>query len=327
MKPLRLIFAALILASPLLAQDESGVSLTIRFADGSSRFYVGEIIPVELSFKASILDMYDMEMRNYDRSGRLNIEGFHVMPPGRDPLERYYSTGAFMGGGLGGARELSSEPQVMREDLNEWAALDKPGHYSLYVTSGRVTRRTPSKAEPLELRSNDLEFDVVAADAAWQQQTLSTAVATLNIGSSTEAEKTAALRVLRFLDTPASIHELVFFLGTRGDRSGWNEIAGLAGSRYQNLVVEEFERQMSTPDIALTADYLYILAKLKVQLDHGHLPPYPEKDAEQQKIWNERMQAREKELKKLQDSLYDKTAMLVASKRGEAKAQTVQTLL
>jgi|HubBroStandDraft_4_1064222.scaffolds.fasta_scaffold06213_4 hypothetical protein len=327
MKPLRLIFAALILASPLLAQDESGVSLTIRFADGSSRFYVGEIIPVELSFKASILDMYDMEMRNYDRSGRLNIEGFHVTPPGRDPLKRYYSTGAFMGGGLGGARELSSEPQVMREDLNEWVALDKPGHYSLYVTSRRVARRTPSKAEPVELRSNDLEFDVVAADAAWQQQTLSTAVATLNIGSSTEAEKTAALRVLRFLDTPASIHELVFFLGTRGDRSGWNEIAGLAGSRYQNLVVEEFERQMSTPDIALTADYLYILAKLKVQLDHGHLPPYPEKDAEQQKIWNERMQAREKELKKLQDSLYDKTAMLVATKRGEAKAQTVQTLL
>ena len=75
--------------------------------------------------------MYDMEMRNYDRSGRLDIEGFHVTPPGRDPLERYYSTGAFMGGGLGGARELSSEPQVMR-------ALDKPGHYFLYVTSGRV---------------------------------------------------------------------------------------------------------------------------------------------------------------------------------------------
>jgi len=327
MKPLRLIFAALILSSPLLAQNESGVSLTIRFADGTSRFHAGEIIPLELSFKASIPDMYDMEMRNYDRSGRLNIEGFQVAPPGRDPLECYYSTGAFMGGGLGGPRELSSEPQVMHEELNEWVALDKPGHYSLYVTSGRVTRRTSSKAEPVELRSNDLEFDVVAADAAWEQQTLSTAVATLNMTSSTEDERTAALRVLRFLDTPASVHELVFRLGTRGDRSGWNEIAGLAGSRYQNLVVQELERQMSIPDITLTADYLYILAKLKLQLDHEPLLPYPQKDAEQQKIWSERMQAREKELKKLQDSLYDKTAMLVATKRGEARAQTVQTLL
>jgi hypothetical protein len=327
MKALVLTFTVLILASPMFGQNESGVSLTIRFADGTSRFHVGEIIPVELSFKASIPDMYDMEMRNYDRSGRLNIEGFHVTPPGRDPLERYYSTGAFMGGGLGGARELSSEPQVMREELNEWIALDKPGHYSLYVTSGRVTRRTPSEAEPVELRSNSLEFDVVAADAAWQQQTLGTAIATLNMESSTEAEKTAALQVLRFLDTPASVHELVFRLGTRGDRSSWDEIAGLAGSRYQNLVVQELERQMSAPDIALTGDYLYILAKLKAQLDHDPLPPYPQSDAEQQKIWNERMQAREKELKELLDSLYGKTAMLVATKRGEAKAETVQTLL
>jgi hypothetical protein len=327
MRLLRLTFAALILASPLLAQNESGVSLTIRFADGTSRFHVGEIIPIELSFKASIPDTYDMEMRNYDRSGRLDIEGFHVTPPGRDPLERYYSSGAFIGGGLGGARELSSEPQVMREELNEWIALDKPGHYFLYVTSGRISRRAPNSAEALELRSNDLEFDIVAADPAWQLQTLSTAVATLNMGSSTEAEKTAALPVLRFLDTPGSVHELVFRLGTRGDRSAGNEIAGLAGSRYQNLVVQELERQMSAPDIALTSDYLYILAKLKLQLDHDPLPPYPQKDPKQQKIWNERMQAQEKELKRQQDSLYDKTAMLVSSKRGEARAQTVQTLL
>ena len=130
MRLLRLTFAALILASPLLAQNESGVSLTIRFADGTSRFHVGEIIPIELSFKASIPDTYDMEMRNYDRSGRLDIEGFHVTPPGRDPLERYYSTGAFIGGGLGGARELSSEPQVMREELNEWIALARLIHES-----------------------------------------------------------------------------------------------------------------------------------------------------------------------------------------------------
>ena len=319
--------AFLILASPLLPQDEIAASLTIRFVDGTNRFHVGEMIPVELSFKAALPETYDMNTRNYDRSGRLDFEQFHVTPPGRDPLQSYYSTGSFIGGGLGSSRVLSSEPEIMREDLNEWVALDKPGHYSLYVTSGRVSRRTPDKAEPVELRSNSLDFDVVAADPAWQQQTLSTAVAILNMGSSTEAEKTTALRALRFLDTPASVHELVFRLGTRGDRSGWNEIAGLAGSRYQNLVVTELDKQMSAPDIALTADYLFILAKLRFQLEHDPLPPYPQKDVAQQTIWSERMRAREKELKELQDSLYEKTAMLVVSKHEEAKAQTVQTLL
>jgi len=88
MKPLRLTLAVLILVAPLSAQQESGVSLTIRFANATSRFHVGEVIPIELSFKASSPDMYDMEMRNYDPGGRLNIEQFHVTPPGRDALAK-----------------------------------------------------------------------------------------------------------------------------------------------------------------------------------------------------------------------------------------------
>ena len=334
MKPLRLSLAVPILTlatlaptSSLSAQEENGISLAIRFTDGTSRFHVGEVIPVELSFKAPIPDTYDMEMRNYDRSGRLNIEQFHVTPPGRDPLERYYSIGGFMGGGLGGSRALSNEPQTMREDLNEWVALDKPGHYSLYVTSDRVTRRTQGKDEPVPLRSNSLEFDVVAADAAWQQQTLSTAVSTLSMASGTDGEKTSALRVLRFLDTPASVHELVLRLGTQGDRSEWNEVAGLSGSGYQNLVVRELEQQMSAPDVALTSSYLSILAKLKLQLDHEPLPPYPQKDTKRQKIWNERMHAQDEDLKGLQDGLYEKAAAMVSMKRGRARAETVETLL
>jgi hypothetical protein len=326
MKPLRLTLTVLILVAPLSAQ-ESGVSLTIRFANATSRFHVGEVIPIELSFRASSPDMYDMEMRNYDRSGRLNIEQFHVTPPGRDPLQRYYSIGGFIGGGLGGPRGLSSEPQIMREDLNEWVALDQPGHYSLYVTSQRVSRHAGVKNEPVELRSNSLEFDIVAADAAWQQQILSSALTTLNMESSTPQEKNAAVRTLRFLDTPSSAQELVHLLGAHSDGNTWNEVAGLAASRYQTLVVRELERQMTAPEIGVTADYLYILAKLRFQLDHEPPPPYPEKDLQQQKSWTDRRQAEDKEFMELQDSLYTKAASVVSTKWGTARAETVQTIL
>ena len=74
MKPLRLILTTLILAAPLSAQQDSDISLSVRFLNRTSRFHVGEVIPLELSFKASSLVVYDMEMRNYDRSGRLDIE-------------------------------------------------------------------------------------------------------------------------------------------------------------------------------------------------------------------------------------------------------------
>jgi hypothetical protein len=42
--------------------------------------------------------------------------------------------------------------------------LDNPGHYTLYVTTGRASQRGATKNEPQELRSNSLEFDVIAAD-------------------------------------------------------------------------------------------------------------------------------------------------------------------
>ena len=98
---LRFILPILVIfvAYPAKAQEETGASLVIGFANGTSVFHVGEIIPIELTFSASGPRKFDMEQRNYDRSGRLNIERFHVTPPGRDPLEKYYSIGGFMGGG------------------------------------------------------------------------------------------------------------------------------------------------------------------------------------------------------------------------------------
>lgn len=69
MKPLRLLFAALTLASHLSAQKGERCFSEIRFADGTNQVPCGEIIAVELSFKASISDIYDTQMRNYDRSG------------------------------------------------------------------------------------------------------------------------------------------------------------------------------------------------------------------------------------------------------------------
>jgi hypothetical protein len=119
----------------------------------------------------------------------------------------------------------------------------------------------------------------------------------------------------------------VHLLGTHSDGSHWNETAGLAGSRYQSLVVRELEQQMSAPDTAVTGNYLYILAKLKFQLDHEPPSPYPEKDPQQQKSWTDRRQAEDKEFMELQDSLYTRAASLVSSKRGAARAETVQTLL
>lgn len=300
-------------------------SLTIRFPQPVNQFHVGEAIPIELLFSSTIPNTFSMSTRSYDRSGRLDEEKFHVSPEGRDPLHNYYEIGAFMGGGLGSSLTLTSEPHVLHEDLNEWVTLDHPGHYTLYVTTGRVSRQASPRNEPMELRSNSLEFDVVAADQAWLQQSLFTAQSILDNPASTDEQKTAALRTLRFLDSPASVRELVHRLG-KPEKDLWDPVAGLAGSRQQALVVKELEQQLGAPDTAITSNYIYILAKLKSQLGQEPLPGYP-KDQQKQAAWHELARKRSEEFAALEDDLYRTTATLVQKKWGSAKAETVRTLL
>ena len=272
-----------------------------------------------------------MSTRNYDRSGRLLMEQFHVDPAGRDPLHDHYEGGlfgGFIGGGAsGGDKQLSADPETIREELNEYVALDKPGHYSLYATSGRVIRRDGAKFENVTLRSNTLEFEVVDASPGWQAQTLATALAVLRDSASTYDEKRAAARTLRFLDSPDSVRELARQITAPGDDSRWEFVAGILGSRHRQEAVAALEAQLTAPDAAITQEFISALSETKFALDHQLLPPYPGDDPEPRKAWEARAQEIVKQYQQLQDDFYAQAARLAGSKSGTARAETVRTLL
>lgn len=322
--------ALLLFSVAACAQQPDSVSFTIRFSQPATQFHVGETIPIDLLFSSSLSGIFGMSTRSYDRSGRLDEEKFHVTPEGRDPLRHYYESGLVFGGGLSGVATLTNEPHVLHEDLNEWIALDHPGHYTLYVTTGRVFRQEDTRNESIELRSNSLDFEIVPADPAWLQRSLFTAQSILDNPSSTGEQKTAALRTLRFLDSPASVQELIRQLAkpdTNPAKDQWDAVAGLAGSQQQAMVVRELEQQFGSPDTAITQQYLYLLAKLKSQLDKEPLPAYPQDDQQKQAAWRELWQKQSKEFDALENDLYRTTSALVQKKWGSAKAETVRTLL
>src|ERR1700751_830957 len=85
-----------------LTSTVTDARLTVSIPGGRTSFREGEIIPLELSFTSTVDERYRAESRNYDRSGRLNIEKYCLEPEARDPLADYFSTVMTMGGGLSG---------------------------------------------------------------------------------------------------------------------------------------------------------------------------------------------------------------------------------
>jgi hypothetical protein len=129
-----------------IGMAQSGqVKLTVRLANNAKQFHVGEMIPIKLSFSASVPDTFEMDSRMYDRSGRLGLEGFMVTPKGRDPLQAFYQLRtSFIGGGLSqGPKRLTSTPETIAEEAsheNHYAYVCINGNHRISLGSGPKRR-------------------------------------------------------------------------------------------------------------------------------------------------------------------------------------------
>ncbi len=107
--PLLLVGIAVV---PACAQSAPPVDpkivLEVSIATNQREFHIGETIPLQLSFSSTVKDHYQVNMAQYDRSGRMNYDRFEVSPANGavDPLPTYT-------GGMGGPttfKYLTPEP-------------------------------------------------------------------------------------------------------------------------------------------------------------------------------------------------------------------------
>lgn len=141
-----------------------------------------------------------------------------------------------MGGGLRGMPELSDKPEVVAAELNEWIRFDKPGHYRLYVVSGRVSsKRDPDdrygSGTSTAAVSNVVEFDILPADDKWARQALNEAKAVLG---RPDGDQRAALR---FLGTTDAASEMVRRLRGSDHNCDFESTFGLISSPHRDFVI------------------------------------------------------------------------------------------
>jgi hypothetical protein len=257
------------------------VRVTLALPSDHNVFQTGEIIPLTLSFTSTAKGRYWADDRNYDRSGRLEIEHYCLEPEAPEPLQSYFAVGAYMGGGLFSTRALDTTLFPAHADLNEYAS-PAPGHYRLYVISDRVWRapdpheETPYGRISEIVRSNAIEFEVRPASAQWQQQQLQDALAILANAPETKPGPTKlddpvrlAARQLRFLNTRQSTQQLAKLFSGRGDGEsyGWEFAFGLFGSPYRQLAIDSMRKEFAAPGHAITADFLETLVRLQITAD------------------------------------------------------------
>jgi hypothetical protein len=133
--------------------------LEVSIATNQREFRIGETIPLQLSFSSAAKDRYQINMAQYDRSGRMNYEHFRISPSegAVDPLPTY--DGSM--GGLTNFKFLTMEPWTIKLNLNEWVRFTQPGEYRLTILSNRSGIRDPSKG--FGTLSNEITLNIVLA--------------------------------------------------------------------------------------------------------------------------------------------------------------------
>ena len=306
-----------------LTSTVTDAKLALSFADARTSYREGEIIPMVLSFTSTVDKRYRAADRNYDRSGRLDIDTYCLDPEARDPLADYIFGG--FGGGIGGERQLSETPFAATAELNEWRQ-PRPGHYRLWVVTHRVSGE-PSSLETgrvgVTLRSNTIEFDVIRSEAQSSAKQLQEARATYQ--NATGDQQKEAARRLRFLSTKESTETLAkLFWSLNGQPRGTDLMFGLFGSPYRAEAIAAMRREISTPDHPITQDFLSMFTELQIA---GERPPLdPAEYGGGLQNWRDswrKMGEREREVKK---AALTAIAAALPQKVGRARALTLEAL-
>jgi hypothetical protein len=343
---IRLVFPIALLAATatLLAQGSDDpcssnpnppgdVALRLSLKNGRTVFHEGEMITLNLQYSADVPKEYIASTANYDRSGRLEgADVFCIDPdPDVDPLHDYFSSlMAIMGGGLSSEVDVGEKPFEIDLDLNEWKTLP-PGSYHVTVVGNRIKRGTEADMRKwnkpnIPLRSNSVEFEVVAADPDWQAAQLGAATRTLDSPDASDEEKKHAARVLRFLGSEGATRELARRYLSSGDGFSWEMKFGLFGSPHRALAIDAMRAELTDAQHPVTQEYVDTLVRLEMQSDeHYRMPRY---DPSHQEEFNKAREAYEAEFKKRVNNYFSEAAEFAAAKQQpEARAMSASEIL
>ncbi|HKW98394.1 MAG TPA: hypothetical protein VJN43_11730 [Bryobacteraceae bacterium] len=282
-------------ALPDSAANPDDVSFVLRLTKSTPVYHTGEVIEFEISYSSTTEKKYHGTFTTPDPD--VAVVTLHLSPMGDAFDRRRLHESDFAGSILSGNGDLGSQPMTTSGDLAKWYRFDKPGHYTLMVTSPEISRvksfEEGGGVEPLTLESNPVDFDILPRDAAWESQELWSIENILeNKPDSTQLQN--AYHRLAMLDTPGAARKLVQLYLASADGSADSHIfhRALRESSNAGVIVPLLDAALSDPMVSPPANSAQLLADLQVIRQLGPPPEQPP-DAASLEAWQKKLQERQ----------------------------------
>lgn len=319
------LFLAILSAHPLRATNPDDIDFRLCPVKDSHSYHLGEPIEFELLYSSESANKY----RGSWPSPRPELSSVTVQispTEGVVDLRPLRQSLAFAGSFASSVGYLGSEPHKQKLDITDWYRFQKPGIYSLTVTSNTVSRVKSADEgggdEPVTLNSNVAEFEILPADPSWESQEISEASRDLDTAAD-DNQRSSAVRRLSLLDTPNSVRTLVEqYVSSSQENNSYDIYRALVQSSQSDLIIPMIEAALSDPTLNPPSQATELVAELRVRQQLGLMPAYPA-DQEAQRKW----EAQSDKRRQLHDAyLAQINATLLASLGRRSGAERVQTI-
>jgi len=304
-----------------MASNPQDLAFQLRLVKETPVYHLGESILLEISYSTSAKNKYQLSTRS-----ALQGMAIHIVPfDGVLDLNVLRVEHGFAGSIIGGTGVLRSQPATQQIDLCSLYRFEKPGHYSVAITSKEVSRIKSAEegggVENLTLESNSAEFDILPPDPSWAAAELSSIELELNSAEPGAANR--AIGRLGRLDTAASVRKLLqlYLLRAETDGPEWLLAYTLRESSQLEVIIPALEAALSDPSTDVPSSLPQLLADLRTRKDLGVMTAFPNDDASKPE-W----EAKAKRRRELQQKYFEEAdALLRASitKRSGSQCATV----
>jgi hypothetical protein len=271
-----------------------------RLLSDSHEFHMGQAIEIEIYYSSDAEKKYQTSRSN--PSPELGGVAPHIFPSANVTnlldLRRDLITG-FAGSFLSGGPEfLTAKPITERLDLSYWYRFQKPGHYSVIVTSDVVWKMKTSEEgdgrQNLRLESNAVEFEILPPDPAWELAELANITQVID-ATSNPGDRYVAIHRLDALDTRDAVNKLIdlFISNPSDDSEGFAVYGALRESSRTEMIIPRLQMALSDPSVTVPPQMAGLLALMQTRAELGMLVQPPANSAEQS-VWEQKLKDRMK---------------------------------